>query len=236
MRREPFDPGITQRYEGPSARIVNRDGSFNVNRRGGRLRDFHFYRWLIDMSWPAFVAVIVGAFVVVNGLFTGLYLLVGTGGLQGLAPGGHDALQVFFFSVQTITTVGYGVDAPRSVAANIVASVEALLGVLGFAFSAGLMYGRFSRPVARLLFSSHAIVAPYHGGASLQLRLANLRRNVILDNRGPSGYGVGLKDVDDVIGGRPVRGESVTSEIGEPTTEISATPLMWKFFMAHPMP
>jgi inward rectifier potassium channel len=181
VKQQPFDPGITQRYDGSIDRIVNRDGSFNVNRRGGRLRDFHFYQFLIGLSWPAFVGMILAAFVAANIVFTGLYLAAGIGGLQGIERDSLTTLHVFFFSVQTLTTVGYGTIAPRGIGADVIASIEAMLGVLGLAFSAALLYGRFARPVPRITFSTHAVVAPYQGGTGLQLRLANIRRNAIVD-------------------------------------------------------
>ena len=181
VKKQPFDPGITQSYDGSIDRIVNRDGSFNVRRRGGRLRDFHFYQFLIGLSWPAFIGLILAAFVAANVAFTGLYLAAGIGGLQGVERDGLTALHVFFFSVQTLTTVGYGTIAPRGIGTDVIASIEAMLGVLGLAFSAALLYGRFSRPVARIVFSENALVAPYQGGTSLQLRLANIRRNAIVD-------------------------------------------------------
>ena len=181
MKQQPFDPGITQSYDGSIERIVRRDGSFNVRRRGGRLRDFHFYQFLIGLSWPSFFGVILAAFLVINLGFTGLYFAAGVPQLQGVEADGLQFLHVFFFSVQTLTTVGYGVIAPRGIGADVLSSIEAMLGVLGFAFSAGLLYGRFSRPVARLLFSSHAIIAPYQEGTSLQVRVANIRRNAIVD-------------------------------------------------------
>ena len=183
MKQQPFDPGITQSYDGTVRRIVNRDGSFNVRRHGRRLQGFHLYQFFIQLSWPVFFAVVLAAFLGITLAFTGLYFAAGVGGLQGM-PAGTPAetfLQGFFFSVQTLTTVGYGSIAPRSIGVNTVASIEAMMGVLGFAFSAGLLYGRFSRPNARILFSTHAIVAPYQGGTSLQLRIANQRANALVD-------------------------------------------------------
>jgi inward rectifier potassium channel len=180
---QPFDPGITQSYDGIVRRIVNRDGTFNVRRHGRRLQDFHLYQFFIRLSWPVFFAVVLAAFLAITAAFTGLYFAAGIGGLQGIpaeTPVGT-FLQVFFFSVQTLTTVGYGSIAPRGIGVNAVASIEAMMGVLGFAFSAGLLYGRFSRPNARILFSSRAIVAPYQGGTSLQFRIANQRDNALAD-------------------------------------------------------
>jgi len=183
MRQQPFDPGITESYDGTVRRIVNRDGSFNVRRRGRRMQDFHLYQFFVQLSWPAFFAVILTAFFCLTLVFTGLYFAAGVIGLQGIPAGTYfeTFLQVFFFSVQTLTTVGYGGIAPRGIGVNVVASAEAMLGVLGFAFSAGLLYGRFSRPNARILFSTRAIVCPYQGGTSLQFRIANQRANALVD-------------------------------------------------------
>ena len=181
--QQPFDPGLTQSYGGRLRRIVNRDGSFNVHRRGRRLQDLHLYQFFIRLSWPVFFLVVLGAFLALTLAFTGLYFAVGVDGIQGITEHGpaETFLSVFFFSIQTITTVGYGAIFPRGIGSNVVASVEAMCGVLGFAFSAGLLYGRFSRPNARILFSSHAIVAPYQDGTSLQIRIANQRNNALVD-------------------------------------------------------
>jgi inward rectifier potassium channel len=183
MKQQPFDPGITQSYDGTVRRIVNRDGSFNVRRHGRRLQDFHLYQFFIQLTWPVFFAVVLAAFITITLFFTALYFAADVNGLQGIRTGtrGETFLQVFFFSVQTLTTVGYGSIAPRGIGANVVASIEAMMGVLGFAFSAGLLYGRFSRPNARILFSTNAIVAPYQGGTSLQFRVANQRANALVD-------------------------------------------------------
>ncbi len=183
MKQQPFDPGITQSFDGRIRRIVNRDGTFNVHRRGARLRDFHLYQFLLSLSWPAFLGIVLLLFLAINVAFSGLYFLVGIQGLQGIdiAPSGRAFLHTFFFSVQTLTTVGYGIISPRGMGANIVASLEAMMGVMGFAFAAGLLYGRFSRPTARILFSSRALVAPYQGGSSLQMRIANLRASALVD-------------------------------------------------------
>jgi len=181
--QQPFDPGITNSYDGSVRRIVNRNGSFNVHRRGRRLQDFHLFQFFVNLSWPRFFAAVILAFLLATLAFTGLYFAVGVSeltGLDGRSPG-ELFLQVLFFSVQTLTTVGYGAISPHGVEVNIVASVEALGGVLALAFTAGLLYGRFSRPTARIRFSAQAIVAPYQGGTSLQLRVANQRTNALLD-------------------------------------------------------
>jgi len=181
--QQPFDPGLTQSYSGRLRRMVNHDGSFNVQRRGRRLQDLHLYQFFIRLSWPAFFAVVAAAFLLFTLAYTGLYFAVGVGGIQGVVEHGpaETFLHVFFFSIQTLTTVGYGAIFPRGIGANIVACIEAMTGVLGLAFSAGLLYGRFSRPNARILFSRNAIVAPYQDGTSLQIRIANQRNNALVD-------------------------------------------------------
>jgi len=183
MKEQLFDPGITQRYGGRLDRIVKRDGSFNVQRRGTRLRDFHFYKFLIGVSWPAFIGLVFATFLAVNLLFAGLYFAAGIHTLQGAEAGTRfeTFMNAFFFSVQTLTTVGYGAMVPRAMGSNVIASIEAMMGVMGFAFGAGLFYGRFSRPTARILFSSRSIVAPHQGRPSLQFRIANQRSNALVD-------------------------------------------------------
>jgi inward rectifier potassium channel len=181
--KQPFDPGITQKYDGTIKRVINRDGSFNVRRHGRRFKDVHLYQFLIRISWPAFFVTIFAAFVAVNLMFAGMYYLAGIEGLQGIPKG--EPLEVFFhtifFSVQTLTTVGYGIVAPHSMSANVVVSLEAIMGVLGLAFGAALLYARFSKPDTKILFSDFAIVAPYQEGTGLQFRIANQRTNALVD-------------------------------------------------------
>ena len=183
LNREPFDPGLTQTYAGELRRIVNRDGSFNVRRRGWSLKDLHVYQLLVSMSWPAFMGLVLALFAVINGVFAALYVAAGVGNLAGAeAPTRIESmLNALFFSVQTLTTVGYGAISPKGMATNVIASIEAMMGVLGFAFAAGLLYGRFSRPSARILFSDRAIIAPFRDGISLQFRIANRRSNAIVN-------------------------------------------------------
>ena len=124
MEQQAFDPGLTQSYEGTLRRIVNKDGSFNVHRRGTRLNDFHFYQFLIGLSWPQFIAVLFGTFVVVSAVFAALYLVVGISTLQGADTKTplESFLSALFFSVQTLTTVGYGLIAPRTMGSDAISA------------------------------------------------------------------------------------------------------------------
>jgi inward rectifier potassium channel len=177
-----FDPGLTQQYTGPLLRAINKDGSFNVRRRG--LRGIgSFYMHLVNLSWPRFWGLVALAYLAVNIVFASLYTVLGPRALRaaetdmGLGAFG----KAFFFSVHTLTTVGYGDLYPLGLAANIVASTEAAVGLMGFALATGLLFARFSRPNAQFVFSDHMVVAPYGDGNSLQFRIANRRSNVLTD-------------------------------------------------------
>ncbi len=183
MRNAAFDPGLTNQFSGVMTRAINRDGTFNVRRRGASWRDFHPYLKLISISWPGFVAFAIGSYLVLNTIFAGIYWAVGSEQLQGAeAPTAMARfLNVFFFSAQTLTTVGYGGITPHGLAANIVASVEAMFGVFGFALGTGLLFGRFSKPSSKIDFSKVALVAPYQDITSLQFRIVNRRPNVLME-------------------------------------------------------
>jgi inward rectifier potassium channel len=147
------------------------------------LRDFHPYLLLINMSWPAFLATLLFGFIVINSVFAAAYFFMPTDELHGVdaASGFQRFLADFFFSSHTLTTVGYGNIAPAGVEANVLASFESLLGVLGFAVATGLLFGRVSRPSARIGFSTNLLVTPYQDITSLQFRVVNRRKNSIVE-------------------------------------------------------
>jgi inward rectifier potassium channel len=181
MKQESFDPGLTTQFGGVLRRAINPDGSFNVHRKGMRWRDANIYLKLIDTTWPRFLITVAMGFLLINMVFADIYMLLGIEHLQGLEPEMSPFLNAFFFSIHTLTTVGYGNVYPRGVGANLVAAFEAASGLMLFAIATGLLYGRFSRPSARILFSNHLLVAPYQDGTSLQFRITNARSNVLMD-------------------------------------------------------
>lgn len=178
-----FDPGLTQQYTGAITRAINANGQFNVKRSGITWRDSHPYLFLISVRWPAFFAIVTACFIVVNTLFALAYVFFGDGEIKGAeAPTAAERfLNIFFFSAHTLTTVGYGNMYPHGIGANLIATFESLVGLLAFAIATGLVFGRFSRPSARIAFSKTMIVSPYQNGASLQFRIVNRRSNNIID-------------------------------------------------------
>jgi inward rectifier potassium channel len=181
MKKESFDPGLTTKFTGELSRTINADGSFNVKRTGLRWRDANPYLMLIDTTWPRFLLFVFLIFVAVNMVFAGVYLAIGIENLKGLEPNMSAFENAFFFSVHTLTTVGYGNVYPQGPVANSISSLEAATGLMVFAIVTGLLYGRFSRPSARIVFSKNAIIAPYQDGTSLQFRVANARSNTLMN-------------------------------------------------------
>ena len=183
MDTPTFDPGLTQQYGAPLRRIINKDGSFNVRRRGVTWRDVHPYLYLINMPWAGFFAAVFLSYVVVNTMFAVAYFAI-----PGVELRGGDGttefgrfLDGYFFSAQTLTTVGYGSISPHGAPANILSAVESMAGVMGFALATGLLFGRVSKPSARIGFSERMAMAPYQGGRALQFRIVNKRLNSLMD-------------------------------------------------------
>src|SRR5438270_6383625 len=164
-------------------RLLNRDGSFNVLRKQGLLDSLGSYYSLIMMSWPRFIGLVIAFYVVVNAFFAQIYVLCGPKALQTTTGPELPSpfLKAFFFSVHTFATIGYGNIVPSGLAANIVVAIESLFGLLGFALATGLLFARFSRPTAKILFSDAAIVAPYNGITAFEFRIINARNNQIIE-------------------------------------------------------
>ena len=183
METPSFDPGLTKQVVGTVRRIINEDGNFNVRRRGTTWRDIHPYLHLVNMSWPKFMAFLFLGYVVINTIFAAVYFLLGPAQLSGAEAPTQVGLFLndFFFSSHTLSTVGYGNIAPKGIAGNAVATFEALVGVLGFAVATGLLFGRVSRPSARIGFSENMLVSPYQDVTSLQFRMVNRRANSLME-------------------------------------------------------
>ena len=149
-----------------------------VERIADRDRALDFYHHLLTVSpWTLF-ALLVATYIGFNLVFTGLYLLQ-PGGIANATPGSFP--DAFFFSVQTMATIGYGDMHPATVYTNLLVTGEVLLGMTGLALATGLVFARFSRPTARVMFSQVAVVTNHDGVPSLMFRAANRRRNEILE-------------------------------------------------------
>lgn len=174
------DTGFSSKADTAGNRFVNKDGSYNLHKTGlGFLNRFSIFQFMLTLPRWKFIGVIVLFYTFINLAFTGVYLLVGTDQLQGMTSPEPwvKFKEVFFFSTQTFTTVGYGRVNPTGDGINIVASLEALTGLLSLAIATGLIYGRFARPNAYLIFSDHALISPYQDKTAMMFRFVNYKNN-----------------------------------------------------------
>jgi inward rectifier potassium channel len=169
---------------GSHKRLLNRDGTFNVDRFGLHpLSSLSIYHWSLSTSWPRFLGMLAVVYLCVNTIFALGFILCGTNALQGETV--HSAVQIFlrafFFSVQTFATIGYGHVIADGIPANVLVTFEAFLNIVGVALSTGVVFARFSRPTAKIIYSHEAVVAPYKGITALEFRIANARTSQIIE-------------------------------------------------------
>lgn len=187
----PQDPNLDLGFGSVVAResrkrLLNRDGTFNVRRVGlGYWEALSAYHYFLTISWPLFLAYVTASYVILNAVFAAAFVACGNGALTGFA---NEAMmerfsRAFFFSVHTLATIGYGNIVPVTLAANGLVAFESLVGLLGFALIAGIMFARFARPTAEIAFSKVAIVAPYRDKTALMFRIVNKKRNEIVEMR-----------------------------------------------------
>ena len=178
------DLGFGSYVSRESRRLLNRDGSFNVERSGlGWLESLAPYHLLLTISWAGFLGLVALLYLALNLLFALAFFGCGPDALMG--PGaemlGGRFSRAFFFSIQTFATIGYGQIGPNGFAANILVTIEALVGLMYQALATGLLFARFARPTASIVFSRRAVVAPYNDGQGLMFRIINRRRNEIIE-------------------------------------------------------
>lgn len=177
------DTGFGTNVDSYGGRFINRDGSFNLRKEGMTRWDrFSIYHSMLSLPRWKFIATILLFYFSINLLFTCIYYLIGAGQLQGLLSKTKWTTfkELYFFSIDTFTTVGYGRVNPVGDGANFVASIEALSGFLSFAIATGLIYGRFSKPKAYLLFSDHALISPFQDKTALMFRFASYKDKHVL--------------------------------------------------------
>ena len=226
--KTPNDLGFGTQMSNRNVRFINPDGSFNVRRLGLSFSEsFHFYHYLITLSWSKFFSVITLFFLLANCCFTALYMLIGVEHIGGMIA--HNAWQkfyeTFFFSTQTLTTVGYGRINPTGFFTSAVAAVESMLGLMGFALITGVLYGRFARPNSKILFSKNIIVSPYKQVNAIMFRMANLRKSQLIETEVQLVVGY-----NKMVNGAPQRA-FITLELER--SKINFFPLSWT--VVHPI-
>ncbi|MCF8238790.1 MAG: transporter [Saprospiraceae bacterium] len=179
--RDAPDLGFGTQLGDEVSRFINRDGGFDIRKEGNR--GYYAYEQLVEMSWTRFFLVVVSYFIGINLLFALLFGLVGLDHIAGMSSlstlGG--LAEAFFFSVQTFTSVGYGVLHPVGGGANMLASLDALVGLMSFALATGLFFSRFARPIAKIAFSNIGLITPFRDGHSFQMRMVNKRNNHLIN-------------------------------------------------------
>jgi inward rectifier potassium channel len=177
--------GFSPNSSAEGGRLTNKDGRINLRKSGVPLYErISIYHSLLHMNHLVFTLTVFAIYTCLNLSFASLYYFIGIDHLNGTHPEGgfiEDFLQAFFFSSQTLTTVGYGHISPSNFVTNVVASLESFIGIMSFALVTGMFYARFSRPKAYIRFSPNLLVAPFKGGRALMFRLATYKNNHLTD-------------------------------------------------------
>ena len=178
------DLGLGTKSSSDTQRSLNKDGSFNIKKINVPFSErVNFYHSLVTMSWIKFFVLLVSGYFFANLIFATIYMMIGVEHLTGISgiTNAEKFLEAFFFSSQTLTTLGYGRIAPVGTLASSVAAIESMIGLLSFALATGLLYGRFSRPVAKIKYSNHAVIAPYKDINAFMFRVVNPRDNQLIE-------------------------------------------------------
>lgn len=163
--------------------MMNEDGSFNIKRIGTVHGYKDIYKYLVDLSAWKFAGFLCFAFLGLNTFFALIYWSIGIHQLHGIPASQHPFVAAMYFSAQTFTTVGYGAISPKGNGASIVASIEAFIGLIAFSIATGLIYGRFSKPSAKIAFSHNVIISPYKDGWAVMFKIVNQRNSVLLNTK-----------------------------------------------------
>jgi len=147
-----------------------------LNAKSFDLRDT--YHLILTLSWPGFAGLIFGIYLLINLVFAALYML-NAHAVAEMRPGSF--FDAFFFSVETLATVGYGHMYPETFYGHLITMLEIMVGMFGLAVITGLIFVRFSRPTARMHFSKVAVIAPFEGVPNLMIRVANLRHQAMVE-------------------------------------------------------
>lgn len=198
MIKKAKDPGFGHKSQKNIRGVMNKDGSSNVIHLNKKFNVDDLYTFFIELSWYKFFFFVLLGYVILNLFFGAIYTSIG---IEEITPSRgnllDDFLNGFFFSAQTLTTVGYGGIAPQGITANIIAAFEAMIGLLCFSFITGLLYGRFSKAKAAIRFSDNLIVRDFKEGKALMFRLMNSRKTVMIEPEISVTLSLNIKDDND---------------------------------------
>ena len=162
-----------------SRHIRVRAGQFEFVKINAKKFDWRdTYHFILTLTWSGFSVLIFGIYLLINVVFAALYML-DAHAVAEMPPGSF--LHAFFFSVETLATVGYGHMYPDSIYGHMISMLEIMVGMFGLAVITGLIFVRFSRPTARIYFSKVAVIAPFDGVPNLMIRVANLRHHAMVE-------------------------------------------------------
>lgn len=174
----------SKNYRNP-VRFLNKEGGVNVRRTGlGWINNTDIYHSLISASLIKLILIILSSYIAINIFFAFVYYSIGPNNFGGLdaETNSQKFIGLFFFSAQTITTLGYGHIYPIGNAASVAAAFESLLGLLSFALATGVLYGRFSRPKAHVLYSKNILISPYKDSTGLMFRITNKKQYELIES------------------------------------------------------
>jgi len=185
MSEEDRDLGFGSKVATESRlRFLNRDGTFNVRRTGiGQFSTLNLYHFLLTMSWAQFLGLVLVLYFLSNIVFGLLYSSLGAEYLVDTSskPTENIFLRGFFFSVQTFATIGYGTIHPVGIVPNLLVTIESYYSMIATALITGLVFARFSRPTAKIIFSETAVIAPYRNNSGFMFRVVNSRKNQLIE-------------------------------------------------------
>jgi inward rectifier potassium channel len=176
------DPGFGYSSNEKEKSFIKSDGTSNIIHLNRPKNIDDLYTYLISISWLHFFGLVLLGFIVINSLFAIIYLSIG---IETISVGSNtiweDFLNSFFFSAQTITTVGYGVLSPNGLVAGAISSFQALIGLLSFSFITGLLYGRFSKPKSSVNFSDSLLLRKFEDERAIMFRLMSKRKQIMIE-------------------------------------------------------
>jgi inward rectifier potassium channel len=209
-------------------RMLNADGSFNVQRSGlSFITSLNLYHTLLTMSWTTFLSLVLLLYFLSNIVFALLYSTLGPAALIDTSgdPTTSVFIRGFFFSVQTFATIGYGTIHPSGIVPNLLVTIESYYSLIANALITGIVFARFARPTAKVIFSTKAVIAPYRGITGLMFRLVNGRSNQLIEMRAKV---MVVRFVNE--GGKPVRR---FAELDLERRGVVFLPLAWT--IVHPI-